>query len=81
MDVHEVEGGNWSGLSDEGDVGGDKVCSANMIDEDSVMEIVSFCKEVIKGVGELRRKDDCLPFSVVSSGVEMGHQEKQIFPL
>ena len=79
VDVHEVESSGWGGLSDESDVGRNKVCSANVVNEDSVMEVISFREEAIKGVGELRRKDDCLPFSMVSGSVEMGHGVTEAF--
>jgi len=53
MDVHEIESGSGGSLSDEGDVSGDEICSADVIDEDSVVEVVSFCEEMVKRVGEL----------------------------
>jgi len=44
-----------------------------LVDEDSGLEVISFSKEVVKGIGKLRRKDYCFPFGMVSSGVKMGH--------
>ena len=54
MDVHEIEGSGGSRLSDEGDISRNQVCSANLINKDSGLEIVSLSEEAIKRVGELR---------------------------
>jgi len=74
MDVHEIESSNWSGLGNECDVSGNEVCSADMIDEDGVVKIVSLGEKAIKRVSELGRKDYCFPFGMVSGGVEVGHR-------
>ena len=73
VDMHEIEGSCGSGLSDEDDVSGDKVGSANLVDVDGGLKVVSFCKEAIKGVGELGGEDYCFPFGMVSGGIEVGH--------
>jgi len=77
--MHEVKGGDWSSLVDEGDVGGNKISGADVINKDGVMKVVLLCEEMIKRVGELRRKDDCLPLGMVSGGVEMGHRVVEAF--
>ena len=42
MDMHEVEGGNRGSLGDEGDISGNEVFGANLVDEDGGLEVVSF---------------------------------------
>ena len=79
VDVHEIKGSDWGGLSDEGDISGDEVGSANMVDKDSMMKIVTFREETIKGVGELGRKNDRFPFSMVCGSIEMGHRVMEAF--
>jgi len=74
MDVHEIKGSDGSGLGDESDISGDKVCGANVIDKDSMVEIVSFRKETVERVSELGREDYCFPFGVVSGSVKMSHR-------
>jgi len=73
MDVHKIESSGWGGLSDKGDVSRNKISCANVINKDSVVEVVSFREETIKRVCKLGGKDDCFPLSVVSGGIEMGH--------
>jgi len=73
MDVHEIKGSDGGGLGDESDVCGDKICSANVIDKDSVVEIVSFREEMVKGVSELGGEDYCFPFGMVSGHVKVSH--------
>ena len=79
MDMHEIKGSDWSSLSNKSDVGRDKVSGVDMIDEDGMVEVVSFSEKMVKGVGELRGKDDCFPFGMVSGGVEMGHGVVEAF--
>ena len=79
MNVHQVKGGDWGGLHDERDVCGNEVGGANLIDEDGSLKVVSFGKELVKGVGELRGEDYCFPFGMVGSDIELSHRVMKTF--
>jgi len=79
VNMHKVEGGDWSGLGNESNVSGDEISGANLIDEDGGLEVVSFCEEMVEGVGKLRGKNDCFPFSMVSGGIKVSHGVMEAF--
>jgi len=79
MDMHEVEGSDWGCLGDESDVSRDKISCMNMIDKDSMVEVVSFGEEMIKRVGKLGGENNRFPLGIVSSGIEVGHRVMEAF--
>ena len=79
MDMHEVEGGSWGSLHDESDISRNEISGANLVDENSGLEVISFSKEMVKGVGELGGKYYCFPFGVVGGGVKVGHGVMETF--